>query len=244
MIIIYNPELYKNNVYTVYMHVFPNDKVYIGITCKDVNRRWNTDGSGYKNQIKMWRAIQKYGWDNIEHIIIAKNINIESAVHMEQELIELYDSTNKKHGYNTSLGGWAHSNEVKEKISSGNLGKKHTEEAKKKMSESRKGVPKTEEWKRKIGQAHLGIKHTDEARKRMSEIAKNRVYDSTNDRRNIAVVQLNLETKEFINEYRSVKEASRQTETKAGHISECCKNKRRQEGGFSWMYKSDYIINH
>lgn len=36
--------------YTVYMHVFPNGKKYVGITSQDVSRRWR-DGKGYEGQV-------------------------------------------------------------------------------------------------------------------------------------------------------------------------------------------------
>lgn len=47
----------------VYCHTFPNGKRYIGITC-DAESRWR-DGNGYKKQKKIWRAINKYGWENV-----------------------------------------------------------------------------------------------------------------------------------------------------------------------------------
>lgn len=34
--------------YKVYMHIFPNHKVYIGITCQSLRARFN-NGRGYKN---------------------------------------------------------------------------------------------------------------------------------------------------------------------------------------------------
>lgn len=46
----------KNN-YTVYMHIFPNNKVYIGITSRNPKYRWN-NGKNYKKQCLIARAIQ------------------------------------------------------------------------------------------------------------------------------------------------------------------------------------------
>ena len=74
----------KNN-YIVYMHVFPNNKKYIGITSKKPKQRWES-GTGYRTQSLMYRAIQKYEWDNIEHKILYINLTKEEA---EQKEIEL-----------------------------------------------------------------------------------------------------------------------------------------------------------
>lgn len=57
-------------VYTVYMHVSPSGKRYIGITSQKVEKRW-ANGKGYKTQQYFYRAIKKYGWNNFQHIIVA-----------------------------------------------------------------------------------------------------------------------------------------------------------------------------
>ncbi len=41
----------------------------------------------------------------------------------------------------------------------------------------------------------------------------------------------------FVNEYKSIGEASKLTNGHRGHISECCKGKVRSSGGFIWKYK-------
>lgn len=72
--------------YSVYEHVFPNGKRYIGITCEP-KKRWN-GGHGYDTQPKMKRAIQCYGWDNIEHNIICEGMPKEQAERLEMYLID------------------------------------------------------------------------------------------------------------------------------------------------------------
>lgn len=49
--------------YTVYMHRFPNGKVYIGITRVAPEKRWR-NGKGYSENRFMQFAINKYGWEN------------------------------------------------------------------------------------------------------------------------------------------------------------------------------------
>jgi predicted GIY-YIG superfamily endonuclease len=73
-------------MYTVYMHKFPNGKVYVGITKNSIYTRW-ASGQGYKHNKRMTNAINKYGWENISHIIIAKNISKEEACKLEIEKI-------------------------------------------------------------------------------------------------------------------------------------------------------------
>lgn len=86
------------DLYCVYMHKFPNGKIYIGIT-SDIEKRWN-NGLGYKNNEKMFEDILKYGWDNIEHNIIVEGTTYSEALKIESEKIEEYKSFDEKYGYN------------------------------------------------------------------------------------------------------------------------------------------------
>lgn len=226
------------NIYAVYCHYFPNGKVYVGITSKEPEQRWLKNGYGYKEQTIMYNAVKKYGWDNIKHVVIARNVGYESAKNIEIDLIALYNSTNRKNGYNISPGGDLISEESRKKISISRTGQHVSEESRKKMSEQRKGKKKSEEHKRKIGEAHRGMKMSDDFCKKMSEIAKNRHHDTTKDPRNMAVLQYRICDGKFINRYISLAEASRQTGASKSHISECAKDKRRQELGFVWLYEN------
>lgn len=62
----------------VYVHTAPSHKVYVGITSQNPIKRWN-NGLGYNRQIYFYRAILKYGWDNIKHEIIVSGISGEEA---------------------------------------------------------------------------------------------------------------------------------------------------------------------
>lgn len=89
-------------MWTVYKHTAPNGKVYIGITGQKVKKRWQ-NGHGYEGQI-FYRAIKKYGWENINHEILFEGLTKKQAGEMEQHLIEKYDCIIPK-GYNKSKGG-------------------------------------------------------------------------------------------------------------------------------------------
>lgn len=88
--------------YTLYCHLFPNGKRYIGITRTDPEKRWRS-GKGYETQEKMARAISHYGWDNINHQIIAEGLTREQAERLETYLIDALDTVAE--GYNVSIGG-------------------------------------------------------------------------------------------------------------------------------------------
>ena len=95
----------NSRLYCVYMHTNKlNNKKYIGITCRPVEARWNS-GKGYKLNRHFWSAIQKYGWDNFIHEILASNLSKEEAQKLEVELISVYNTTDENFGYNVSIGG-------------------------------------------------------------------------------------------------------------------------------------------
>ena len=79
-----------------------NGKVYIGQTKQSLKNRWS-NGYGYRECPKFWRAIQKYGWDNFEHIILEQGLTLDEANNKEQYYIKKYDAI--ANGYNISIGG-------------------------------------------------------------------------------------------------------------------------------------------
>lgn len=131
-----------NENYTVYMHRFPNGKVYIGITSKKPELRWMS-GKGYQTQ-NVYKAILKYGWENIEHIILLSGLSKEDAEKKEIEFISAFRANEREFGYNIESGGSCSrplSEQTKQKIRIARIGTKASEETKKKMSEARKGKP-------------------------------------------------------------------------------------------------------
>ena len=90
--------------YTVYMHITPSGKKYVGITKQNPKKRWGS-GSGYKHNKYFYNAIQKYGWNNIQHIILFEQLSKGKAKNIEIYLIEKYNLTDKDKGYNITKGG-------------------------------------------------------------------------------------------------------------------------------------------
>ena len=185
-----------NNFYTLYMHTTPSNKRYIGIT-SDVNRRWKYKGYNYHTQI-FYRAIQKYGWENIEHIVILDGLSYDWACQLERLYIMYYDTMNPKHGYNRTEGGGGvlgliPSKETREKLSLKHSGYKHTDEARRKISEGLKNrsfsdehrqnlrlakLNQSEETRHKISEAHKKENMSDEYRQKLSNAAKGKVLSN------------------------------------------------------------------
>ena len=182
----------ENENYTVYMHRAPNNKVYIGVTSKKLRQRFGKNGIGYRSQQLFWRAIQKYGWNNIEHIIIATNLSKDLAYKLEIMLISEYKSNNPKYGYNSSIGGEASplgsrhklSEETRAKMSQAKLGEKHpfygqshSVETKEKIRNSMlgntnaKGSIRSLETRKKISEASKGRKISDATREKLRQRA-------------------------------------------------------------------------
>ena len=90
--------------YSVYIHTNKvNGKRYIGTTKRKPEKRWR-NGDGYKDQPHFYSAIQKYGWDNFDHFIL--EVDSEELMYkLEQQYIAYYKTTDRRYGYNKSLGG-------------------------------------------------------------------------------------------------------------------------------------------
>lgn len=91
--------------YSVYIHTTPNKKYYVGITSLLPKHRWCKTGKGYKRHPYFYNAIKKYGWNNIDHEIIASNLTHDEACSFEKLLITKLNSNDRLYGYNISEGG-------------------------------------------------------------------------------------------------------------------------------------------
>ena len=88
------------NGYTVYRHICPNNKMYIGITRKKPEDRF-LNGQGYFDNKKFYKDIKKYGWDNIKHEILFENLSRKLALCIESIYIVFYNTCNEYNGYNS-----------------------------------------------------------------------------------------------------------------------------------------------
>lgn len=216
-------------MYTVYKHTAPNGKVYIGITSQKPEYRWK-NGNGYKKNKHFYRAILKYGWDNIKHEIICQSpMSAAQAGAVEKSFIKLYDSTNPDKGYNHSIGG-----------DKGALGHKPSKSVRKAWSENHKGqVP----WNKG---RHMSI----EARLKMSEKDKGRtpwnkgmtMPDEYRQKLSVAHKGQNptrvkqVICIETLDRYASASEAARRIGLTTGAVTAVCRGINKTAGGYHWKY--------
>lgn len=250
----------NENNYTVYMHKNKiNGKVYIGITKTKPKYRWN-NGKGYNNQY-FKKAINKYGWNNFEHIILFQKLTQKEAEQKEKQLIAYYNSTDKNYGYNISKGGMVNSGvpckeETKQKISiankginNGMYGKKHNEETKEKISKASKKLWENKDHREKVLKILNNNRHNFKKgnipwNKGMKGIRlsnygfeKGHIPPFKGKKVPFEIYEskckkvLCIETGEI---FVSVSEAQRTK--KCRNISQVCKGKRNIAGGYHWRY--------
>lgn len=125
---------YEEKKWIIYMYTFPNGKRYIGKTYRSLKERQESSNwVGYRDCPVLYRAIQKYGVNNIKQDILIEDYMTDSrSSELEMYYIALYKTNcckyqNPSYGYNVTDGG------------EGTSGLKHTEEAKEKVRQARLG---------------------------------------------------------------------------------------------------------
>lgn len=211
--------------FIVYMHENKiNHKRYIGITCQKPTQRWR-GGKGYKIGL-FKKAIDKYGWDNFNHIVLYEHLTKEEACLKEQELIKQYNTMNNNYGYNLCEGGNL------------TLGYHHTKNSKLKMSKSKKGMydGKNNPMYGKNGiLAPMYGKHlTEEHKRKISEAKKGKANYHTKTLYK-KVDQYDLDGN-FIKTWESISSIEKELDIKGTHISRVCRGKRKTTGGYVFKY--------
>lgn len=249
-------------MYTVYKHTTPSWKVYIGITGQKPEKRWK-NGNGYKDNEHFYRAILKYGWENIKHEIVQNGLTKQQACDLEIELIAKYDATNPKHGYNNTMGGEANipSKEARKKMSEALKGANNpmygehpSAETRRKLSEALKGVnnpmygkQRSAETRRKISEKKKGKHLSAETRKKISESEKgvnNPFYGKRHSDEALQKMRESHKGKtaktvicvETGTLYSSVAEAAKYVGVANPTISNVLHGRRKTAGGYHWKY--------
>lgn len=137
-------DLGRNGDYTVYCHITPDGKKYVGFTGEPLCKRF-ANGKLYPTK-RFSDAIRKYGWKNIEHIVLESGLTKEEASEKEIYYINFYNTLDERYGYNISTGGIhgyheiTRTEEIIKKIAKSNTGKKRSLATRAKISESHKGL--------------------------------------------------------------------------------------------------------
>lgn len=198
--------------WTVYIHRNKiNGKKYIGITSKaKPEHRWNS-GRGYRENTHFNSAIQKYGWDNFDHLIIESGIDEHRAKDLEKYLIRFFNTQDTMCGYNMTSGGegtpdYHPSAETRAKLSEARKKENLSAETLKRRSDGLRGRKFSEEHKKKIGDGN-------------SKPVVMREKDGT-----------------YLRTFRAAYDAEREYGVSHTHISQCCTGQRKSAGGYLWQF--------
>lgn len=249
----------------VYMHINKvNGKIYVGITCQNPKERWR-NGKGYGHNLYFTRSIEKYGWDNFEHIILCKGKSENEAKNIEKYLIKNWN-TKQPNGYNLTAGGdgslgYHQSEETRKKMSEMRkgenhpfYGKHHSEETKKKIRESTSGENhhlygkhRSQEAKESIRKALTGSHLSEERKKKISEAHKGKqmpkevrqkISESVTRVKQSKVKKVSQYDKEgnLIKVWDSIKQVQEELPITYNAISACCRGTHKSSCGFVWKY--------
>lgn len=230
-------------MYQIYEHISPSGKRYIGQTCQSLSRRWR-NGLGYIRNKYFYRAIEKYGWDNLQHCVLCQCSTLAEANRVEADLIAKYKSNDPRYGYNISGGGDG-STRVAEstrrlmsRLRKGrfvgkdnpNYGRKRSAEERARMSAAlreyysthvspRRGAPLSEEARSKMSASRKKSTRAQEAIRRLNQSKAKPVRC--------------IETGTV---YSSTHEVERQKGYRQGNIAAACRGEYAQAYGFHWEY--------
>ena len=208
--------------YCVYVHVNKdNGKVYVGIS-KNPLQRWCKNGTGYGDGC-FGKAIQKYGWDNFEHIILETDLTCKEARVLERLYIIALDAK-VPNGYNICDGGegafgYRFTHEQRVNLSKRMTGRTHSLKSRLKISKSKKGVSFSEEHKKSLSEAR-------------NKMLKEKVENGERlPAKRIPVLQYD-KTGNFIQRFDSIDDAAKTL--RIGHINDVCYGRRKSAGGYIW----------
>lgn len=209
--------------WSLYRHITPSGKVYIGITSQRPEYRWN-NGNGYLNsrKTKLKSSIIKYGWDNIKHEVLFTNLDEDTAKRLEVELIRHYKnlgiSLNHTDGGEGAKGiaPWNKGIKIPYEKSNKLRGKKLSEEHKKKLSishkgkVSRKGFYLTPSQIENLREANIGRKKSIEEKEKISKALS----------KPVALLDSNGHV---IKRYNSATEAAVELGIDISYLNKCCR---------------------
>lgn len=228
----------------IYMYTFPNEKRYIGKSCRSLRNRQGKEFCNYERCTVLYRAIQKYGAENIVQTVLFENdMEDEYACRLEQICIALFKTNccqykNPSYGYNLTNGGegvsgW-HPDEDRYKelckmlevFADRRRGEHPSIETRTKMSISakkRKYVPMSEETKRKISIANSRENMTEETRIRRSNSKKKKIIVIKEETGEIMIFDSMTECAEYFHVAPSM-------------ITRYCNETRKNKYGYKFQY--------
>lgn len=210
--ILYIRGAFLEKTWTVYVHINKtNGKRYVGITSKaKPEHRWES-GSGYVENPHLHAAIEKYGWDGFDHIILFSGVDEKTAKETERNLIRDWQTQNRLYGYNMTSGG------------DGTPGYHPSEETRAKLSFARRKENLSDETLRRRSEGLRGRKFSDEHKKKIGDGNSKKIDMYTKDG-------------VYLRSFRSARDAEVELGISHSHISQCCNGQRNSTGGYAWKF--------
>ncbi len=230
----------------VYKITNPNGRIYVGSTINLKRRISQYKNNYFKNQIKIHRSIEKYGWTN--HIFeILWEGDVKDMLKKEAELGTKLNALSENNLNLMLPKGDSKfsciSEETRLKMSNSAKGRIISEYCKKRIREVHIGKIVSIETRKKMSEWQIGRKMSDEAKLNMSLAAKGKIVsietrNKISNFRSKPILQYDLEGN-FIQEWKSATYAGKELQINASHISTCCKGKRKTAGKFKWNFKKN-----
>lgn len=169
----------------------------------------------------MYNAIKKYGWENVHHEVLAKDLSLSEANLVEQEMVAKFDSV--KNGYNISSGG------------GGTYGIPCSEETKAKIGQANRGKPGGDgsqlvRYMKEHGPWNKGKPLAGEHYRKVAEERKRRC--------NKRIACYDPVTHELLKIYDSCTNAAVAVGVSKVSISKCALGHSKTSAGYEWRYVS------
>jgi len=216
-----------------------DNKMYIGystnITKRFLTHKYALKQNKHENSY-LQRAWNKHGEQNFLFAIL-ELCTIEKCIKLEDQYVKKLKTYHRRYGYNLAITGV------------GCIGKmpKHIikkAQKTKKTNALKRGYYFTPETIKKQADGRRGFKHTKEAIEKITKASTGRkktkeVIQKTIDANIISIEQYTLDDV-YLRDFSSITEALIYLgkSTRCGHLSSCCKNKRKYAYGYKWKYKT------
>lgn len=226
---------YKNN-FLVYLLVFPNQKIYCGYS-SNIEKRWSGQ-SQYKTQPLVYRAISKYGWENIKKYIYNTYTTKEEALNAEFQLIKQYDLINHEKGYNMVDGGGdpPHGIQFISQEGYNKMVENGKNLAKKVWSDPKKAAYTVQRMREETHKKRM-LMTKEELKKSYGEHNLGRIPPNAK-----TILQINLKTSQIVNEYPSARQAAISLgldPTAGSNIQRTARGIGKSAYGYGWRWKYD-----
>lgn len=210
----------------IYMYVSPSNKVYIGKTVREKQRKIEHRTKTINSKTYFGKALKKYGYESFEYWVLFrfKTNKIDKLNKvlewLERKCIQFYMSNYSEFGYNLTKGG------------DGVLGFKHSEETKQYLSKCSKDFMSHKEHRDALTGRPKGSIMSEKTK----ELLKNHPTIVAKSKQVNQYDMNNL----LINNFKSISDAARSLhndatfKTKSNRISEVCSGKSKSYQNFIW----------